>query len=151
MKKLLGYTDQLTVRPKDTIAFKISSENEEQYEAQLVRVVNGDRFSERANYKEIEVESCINGRYRGRHQPIYQGSCIVINDSRAMGDLTEFSLLLNIMPTMPRFARQHLIGQWDKKNQLGWSLYLTADGYICLLYTSQSPRDQRGSRMPSSA
>ena len=27
----------------------------------------------------------------------------------------------------------------------------TADVYICLLYTSPSPRDQRGSRMPSSA
>ena len=25
------------------------------------------------------------------------------------------------------------------------------DGYVCLLYTSPSPRDQRGSRMPSSA
>ena len=25
------------------------------------------------------------------------------------------------------------------------------DGYACLLYTSPSPRDQRGSRMPSSA
>ena len=27
----------------------------------------------------------------------------------------------------------------------------TAPGEICLLYTSPSPRDQRGSRMPSSA
>ena len=26
-----------------------------------------------------------------------------------------------------------------------------AMGYVCLLYTSPSPRDQRGSRMPSSA
>ena len=26
-----------------------------------------------------------------------------------------------------------------------------AYGYVCLLYTSPSPRDQRGSRMPSSA
>ena len=26
-----------------------------------------------------------------------------------------------------------------------------ANDYICLLYTSPSPRDQRGSRMPSSA
>ena len=26
-----------------------------------------------------------------------------------------------------------------------------ADYYLCLLYTSPSPRDQRGSRMPSSA
>ena len=28
---------------------------------------------------------------------------------------------------------------------------VTADGEHCLLYTSPSPRDQRGSRMPSSA
>ena len=28
---------------------------------------------------------------------------------------------------------------------------ITAFNYICLLYTSPSPRDQRGSRMPSSA
>ena len=28
---------------------------------------------------------------------------------------------------------------------------LRITGYICLLYTSPSPRDQRGSRMPSSA
>ena len=28
---------------------------------------------------------------------------------------------------------------------------VTAERYICLLYTSPSPRDQRGSRMPSSA
>ena len=33
--------------------------------------------------------------------------------------------------------------------QLG--VYLNYNGYGCLLYTSPSPRDQRGSRMPSSA
>ena len=40
----------------------------------------------------------------------------------------------------------------DAANQLkalqrNWCLY----SYTCLLYTSPSPRDQRGSRMPSSA
>ena len=30
-------------------------------------------------------------------------------------------------------------------------LSLPGDNYTCLLYTSPSPRDQRGSRMPSSA
>ena len=33
-------------------------------------------------------------------------------------------------------------------NAPGWWSYYT---YTCLLYTSPSPRDQRGSRMPSSA
>ena len=32
----------------------------------------------------------------------------------------------------------------------GWSANADATKYTCLLYTSPSPRDQRGSRMPSS-
>ena len=38
---------------------------------------------------------------------------------------------------------------WSKK---GWLQPIATDAaYDCLLYTSPSPRDQRGSRMPSSA
>ena len=48
-------------------------------------------------------------------------------------------------------------GMW--LNEFGWYYDLARDpshryryqGYPCLLYTSPSPRDQRGSRMPSSA
>ena len=36
----------------------------------------------------------------------------------------------------------------SKKSIAGFKL---RDGMVCLLYTSPSPRDQRGSRMPSSA
>ena len=32
-----------------------------------------------------------------------------------------------------------------------WQLKPNGKYYVCLLYTSPSPRDQRGSRMPSSA
>ena len=43
----------------------------------------------------------------------------------------------------------------DAKNRVCMSFervdFLTADCVPCLLYTSPSPRDQRGSRMPSSA
>jgi len=34
---------------------------------------------------------------------------------------------------------------------VGYLILGLATRYICLLYTSPSPRDQRGSRMPSSA
>ena len=45
-------------------------------------------------------------------------------------------------PANPR-NRSELGAQWTH-DQLG-------NSHICLLYTSPSPRDQRGSRMPSSA
>ena len=41
---------------------------------------------------------------------------------------------------------EHLLGQiFDDK------ITVLPPDYVCLLYTSPSPRDQRGSRMPSSA
>ena len=40
----------------------------------------------------------------------------------------------------------------DKETNLDFSLYhIHGENISCLLYTSPSPRDQRGSRMPSSA
>ena len=38
-----------------------------------------------------------------------------------------------------------------KVEKFGDSMQMTHPDHICLLYTSPSPRDQRGSRMPSSA
>ena len=56
--------------------------------------------------------------------------------------------------TFQRYARE-AVQQWDQiryeltdpSEQLSGEISL----YSCLLYTSPSPRDQRGSRMPSSA
>ena len=42
--------------------------------------------------------------------------------------------------------------QGCEKRQEGWGSYSVADNfYICLLYTSPSPRDRQKARMPSSA
>ena len=61
------------------------------------------------------------------------------------------------------YESENINGQWSKPKNMGpvingksWDTQpsLSADGtelYYCLLYTSPSPRDQRGSRMPSSA
>ena len=54
---------------------------------------------------------------------------------------------------------QELFDEWSKKVGTLWHvktliiIFLTKQGMLrgCLLYTSPSPRDQRGSRMPSSA
>ena len=63
--------------------------------------------------------------------------------------------------SLPLFAKEHgastqttdLVAQEIFNNLSNqFSLYPNSDNYyVCLLYTSPSPRDQRGSRMPSSA
>ena len=39
----------------------------------------------------------------------------------------------------------------EELNRINYFLSNVKDNFSCLLYTSPSPRDQRGSRMPSSA
>ena len=49
-------------------------------------------------------------------------------------------------------ARPHLVKAYKGLESSGWTLKVEEDySCSCLLYTSPSPRDQRGSRMPSSA
>ena len=56
--------------------------------------------------------------------------------------ITNFNIPLDFDPSIPNYNFEYV------------PTPLSAGGggmYICLLYTSPSPRDQRGSRMPSSA
>ena len=71
------------------------------------------------------------------------------------------SLLLFCVLYVSGIAATHMIGQNTEAYSPDWveTAYGRADDpdefnnyrYYCLLYTSPSPRDQRGSRMPSSA
>ena len=83
------------------------------------------------------------------HKPIYDNPWIsvheddVINPSGGEGiyGVVHFkNLAIGILPVD---SEQHtwLVGQYR----------YALEEYSCLLYTSPSPRDQRGSRMPSSA
>ena len=67
---------------------------------------------------------------------------VTANDIRAAATALEGQVIRTPMLTAPLLSRQ-----------FGCDLYvkLECQQYTCLLYTSPSPRDQRGSRMPSSA
>ena len=50
--------------------------------------------------------------------------------------------VINVSPATP--GLDEMLAKFDKE-------HLHTEDEVCLLYTSPSPRDQRGSRMPSSA
>ena len=64
----------------------------------------------------------------------------VVSGLNVMGHTAQFS---------PEFIKE--IQNKHDKAIIALEQKFNADGEVCLLYTSPSPRDQRGSRMPSSA
>lgn len=136
MKKILGYTDALTVRPGGKIAFKISAEDGTNYRAQLVRLMNGDTQSNARAFKEIEITAQINGIYDAREQAIVPGSCVIVESVDLLSKLRDFTVTLAFMPTTPNLGVQHLISRWDQRSDTGWSLQLNRAGQLTFVTAS---------------
>ena len=104
-----------------------------------------------------------NGRWIGQTLEVENGVCAVPGkDLNGMPKGLEYNdevkaatdhLYEQVADFIPEFEWPayaplvHAINTLKKKK----NAVILAHNYICLLYTSPSPRDQRGSRMPSSA
>src|SRR5437764_9051697 len=75
---LIGYLDRFSARPGERIAVKVSSQRDEPYAADLVRIMHGDANPAGPGIKINEVEGGFAGRYPSRFQPVHSGSCGVV-------------------------------------------------------------------------
>ena len=78
-------------------------------------------------------------------QLLKNGSAYPDNLARAMEILSKYS------PTVPTSHRRRQQQSGGRQQNSGVTFNQVGRNNNCLLYTSPSPRDQRGSRMPSSA
>jgi len=111
-KTLLGYADSLSVAPGETIAFKVSSENALPYDAQIVRLINGDTNPAGPGYKETEILGAA-WHLTGRQQFLEAGSCAIIEGVGAKLGSAGFRLNLLIWPTTPEKPQQTLCSLFE--------------------------------------
>src|ERR1700733_675587 len=127
--KLIGYSDLLSVEAGQTLQFMVSSENPS-YDAQLVRLIHGDRTSDGPGFKAQHLESAVNGHYRGRRQRLPQGSYVVVEDSGAVLARAEATLRLRayVLSTAPGMRAEGLLTRWDAATDSGYALVLDESG-----------------------
>jgi N,N-dimethylformamidase len=133
MLRIVGYPDRYSVAPGETIAFKVSVEEGNQFQARLVRVVHGDCNPEGPGLKFVHVPTSIDGRYPGRQQQIDAGSYMVVD---AMPALTEgaFTFFAMIWPTRPAEPDQTILAQWDPRGQAGFRIGITDGGCLSVSF-----------------
>ncbi len=133
MKKILGYSDEISVYPGETIAFMVSSEEGKDYEASLVQIIHGDTSPDGPGLKLRPVASPVDGSYEGRRQELLAGSYVVVDDNIHFSGLGSFTVQAMIWPTTPERGAQALVSRWDEESGSGFILGIDEKG--CLAFT----------------
>ena len=131
MLRIAGYADPLSVHPGDTLRFHVTSEHEESYQAEIVRIIHGDTEPKGPGYKEELIESSISGEYPGRKQIIYTGSYILVPDHPRL-HVESFTLQAFIFPTTPNKGVQALMTKWSAPDNCGYGLFIDENASISL-------------------
>ena len=146
-KPLLAYPDEFSVRPGETISFKVSATRPGRYHASLVRLRCGDASAGGAGYKEFPIEAAFAGDYPARAQSIGAGSFVAFDDDTAWHPRA-FTVQAWIWPTTPGGARQHIVGTWDETGGSGWGLQLDEQGAPVLVLGDGARRSVFTSGVP---
>ncbi|WP_018183165.1 N,N-dimethylformamidase beta subunit family domain-containing protein [Kaistia granuli] len=129
MLKITGYADRVSAMPGDAIRFMINCEYPD-YQASVVRVVQGDTAPEAPPVKLVPVPAAIDGRYPGRPQVIHAGSFGRVDCERGFAGVSSLSLQAMIFPTTPQKGRQAILSKWDEAEGRGIAMIVAADGSL---------------------
>ena len=102
---LIGYSDRLSVRPEETISFKVSSENSASYTASLFRSYSSDPNPKGVGIFEESAEQFFPAQsFKSRKQKHYPGSYAISKDQVLLPINTSFKLSIDVFqPKVIRF------------------------------------------------
>ena len=128
MSRILGYTDRLSVAPGERIKVMVSCDSIETYDAELVRVIQGDINPDGPGFRDERINLDLGGPFAGRHQPIHAGSYGVVEDATVLRNLSSFSVQAYVWPTLPGRERQIIVSREDSRKGTGFRLLMDEAG-----------------------
>ncbi len=127
---LIGYTDRLSARPGDTVEFKVSSDSEHPFSADLIRVICADPNPEGPGLIEHDVPIDFGGAFPSRVQPFHPGSYGRIKVKDKSIHLSTFTLTAIIWPTSPGIGRQNILSLCSANGHIQIELTINEQGYV---------------------
>ena len=119
---IIGYCDPLSVRPGETIGFKVSCTDEGNFSARVLRSICADANPDGPGIVEEPVKTLIKREYPSRSQAFNLGSYAIVETRPAIeGDLT-FAVM--IWPALSGDGEQAILSAG------GCGLFLDADGAL---------------------
>ncbi len=128
-KSVVGYSDQITVRPGEKITFYASTYAPGDYKASLVRVINGDTLSGAGRFRVDPVSADFARLYPGGEQKVWAGSYVTFDKTSPTAVTKQsFSVMALIKPSLPGKGPQFVASQWDQTKKTGWAIGIDERG-----------------------
>ncbi|MCR9220275.1 MAG: N,N-dimethylformamidase large subunit [Alphaproteobacteria bacterium] len=106
---LIGYSDRLTVRPGETIGFKVSSHADAPFEAWLTRSICADPNPDGPGIVEEPFAAAFAGAYPSRVQPFDPGGYALVERGPALPAGEPFAFEALVWPTLPADGREQVV------------------------------------------
>lgn len=133
---LMGYANEFRAAPGESLDFMISCDGHDRYQAEVVRLINGDENPAGPGFKADAVPSPIERDYPGRVQVAHAGSYMVAQ-ARAELDVSDaLTVGALIWPTLPGDGAQTILARWSGDQQRGFALKLNESGCLCLEFAN---------------
>ena len=164
-RTLIGYSSELSLRPGETVDFMVNTLNGETYQADLVKVINGDSLSCYADQFEVKPEeSAFSGQYQGHSQALNPGSYVHVDEMQALDNVESFTVacwiypcfdpstyeppdLDNIDPFNPPslniaslISDQVIVSRYDNISGNGWSLQINKDFQLIFVLANEGSK-----------
>ena len=127
---LLGYLDRWSVFPGDTVTCRVSCTGDNAYNAELVRVIQGDTHPDAPGYSEQRVPLDPGGPFPPRTQPIEPGSMAIVDDSPRLTTPGSFSIAAAIWPTTPSRGAQTLFSRHNPDTGQSLEFFINDSGAL---------------------
>lgn len=126
--RILAYADRISVAPGESLAVKVSCDGLDRYDAELVRVIQGDTNPAGPGYREERIELDLGGPFAGRHQALRPGSAAIVEPFPSARLTDGLTLAVALWPTLPGAGRQTILAARDPDGGRGFELALDESG-----------------------
>ena len=130
MTRILAYADRISAAPGECIQVKVSCDDVKQYDANLIRVIQGDINPAGPGYREEVIPLDLGGPFDGRFQHINMGSYALVDNAPAYHTHTSLGLQALVWATLPGHGSQTILSREDPDSGTGFRLYLDSEGAV---------------------
>ena len=117
-KKIVGYSNEISVRPKQKISFMVSCDKKiKSIYSNFVKIIQGDNNPEGPGYKDEKVNSYKTKKHKAINQNIYSGSYIYIPLKNEIKLNDQITFITFIKPTLNNKKQQSIFSIGSNNNK----------------------------------